>query len=57
MALLLFNLPQRVMPFHLSIQVIAMVGPLLVFYYCSRQFQIFISRRLVRLLASGLAGE
>jgi Zn-dependent protease with chaperone function len=27
------------MPFHPLIQIIAMVGPLLVFYYCSRRFE------------------
>jgi Zn-dependent protease with chaperone function len=39
MAVLLFNLPQQVMPFHPLIQIIGMLGPLLVFYYCSRRFE------------------
>src|SRR6266404_656496 len=38
MAALLFSLPQQVVPFHPLIQISAMLGPLLVFYYCSRRF-------------------
>jgi Zn-dependent protease with chaperone function len=38
-ALLLFNLPRRIVPFHPFIQTIAMLGPLLAFYYCSRRFE------------------
>jgi len=39
MAVLLFNLPRQLMPFRPLIQIIAILGPLLVFYYCSRRFE------------------
>jgi Zn-dependent protease with chaperone function len=39
MAVLLFNLPQQVMLFHPLVQIIAMLGPLLAFYYCSRRLE------------------
>jgi Zn-dependent protease with chaperone function len=38
-AVLLFSLPREAMSFRLLIQIIAMLGPLLVSYYCSRRFE------------------
>jgi Zn-dependent protease with chaperone function len=38
-AVLLFSLPREAMSFRLLIQIIAMLGPLLVFFYCSRRFE------------------
>ena len=39
LALLLFHLPQRAMPFRPLVQVVAMIGPLVALYYCSRRFE------------------
>jgi Zn-dependent protease with chaperone function len=38
-AVLLYVLPQRVTPFRPVVQVLAMLGPLVAFYYCSRRFE------------------
>jgi Zn-dependent protease with chaperone function len=39
MALLLFSLPLEAMPFRPLLQIVAMIGPLVVLYYCSRRFE------------------
>jgi Zn-dependent protease with chaperone function len=36
---LLFRLPQQAMPFRPLVQVVAMIGPLVTLYYCSRRFE------------------
>jgi Zn-dependent protease with chaperone function len=39
MAVLLLGLPHQATPFHPLIRIMVMLGPLLVFYYCSRRFE------------------
>jgi Zn-dependent protease with chaperone function len=38
-ALFLFRLPQQGIPFRPLVQVVAMIGPLVALYYCSRRFE------------------
>ena len=46
-AVSLYILPQRVMPFRSLLQIIAMLGPLCAFYYCSRRFEFSADREAV----------